>query len=120
MIKIRKSIFETNSSSTHSICICPIEDYEKFKNGELFYKNYDDELVTKQKVIDYLTPLVDLDEVDFNTLDTEGFKDLLEELGEREYTTFEGLGFDEYETFENEYTTKKGDKIVAFGFYGGE
>lgn len=38
-------------------------------------------------------------------------------LGE-EITTYGTLGGEEYETFERHYTTKSGDKIVAFGYYG--
>lgn len=34
MIQIRKGVFETNSSSTHSITIYNDEDYQKVSNGE--------------------------------------------------------------------------------------
>lgn len=37
MKQIRLGIFETNSSSTHSIVICTDEEFEKWKNGELVY-----------------------------------------------------------------------------------
>ena len=32
---IRYSVFETNSSSVHSLCVCTREEYKKFVNGEL-------------------------------------------------------------------------------------
>ena len=35
MIQIRRSIFETNSSSTHSLSIVAKEDYLKWKKGEV-------------------------------------------------------------------------------------
>ena len=35
-----------------------------------------------------------------------------------EYETYSDLGGGEYETFEKTYTTKNGDIVVAFGFYG--
>lgn len=38
MFKIRKGLFETNSSSTHSLTMCSEEDYDKWENGELFFK----------------------------------------------------------------------------------
>ena len=38
-------------------------------------------------------------------------------LGE-EIETYDTMGGEEYETFERHYTTKSGDKIVAFGYYG--
>lgn len=34
---IRLSVFETNSSSTHSLSICSSEEYNKWKNGETVY-----------------------------------------------------------------------------------
>lgn len=45
-IQIRRGVFETNSSSTHSLTICSKEDFEKFKNGELVL-NWKDKLVKK-------------------------------------------------------------------------
>lgn len=36
MINIRPSVFETNSSSTHSVAILKKADWEAVKNGELF------------------------------------------------------------------------------------
>ncbi len=36
MINIRPNVFETNSSSTHSIAILKKEDWQSVKNGELF------------------------------------------------------------------------------------
>lgn len=44
--RIRCGVFETNSSSTHSICICTKEDYDKWKNGEMLYDRYNEELVS--------------------------------------------------------------------------
>jgi len=38
MKTVRCATFETNSSSTHAICMCSEEDYQKFKNMELFWK----------------------------------------------------------------------------------
>ena len=37
MKQVRRGVFETNSSSTHSITICTEDEYEKFKRGELMY-----------------------------------------------------------------------------------
>jgi len=31
--QIRRSVFETNSSSTHSITMCSNTDFEKWENG---------------------------------------------------------------------------------------
>lgn len=43
MKKIRVSVFETNSSSTHSITICSPEQWEKLQNKE--FEGLDDSLI---------------------------------------------------------------------------
>lgn len=45
MIQIRRNVFETNSSSTHSLVILREEDWEKVKAGELFIDVLDAERV---------------------------------------------------------------------------
>ena len=37
MIKIRKNVFETNSSSSHSLVVCDNKTWNEFKEGRLFY-----------------------------------------------------------------------------------
>lgn len=48
--KIRLGVFETNSSSTHSVVICSDEELEKWKNGELVYYSWDEELVPLEEL----------------------------------------------------------------------
>ena len=49
-IQIRPGVFETNSSSTHSLVICTKEQYEKWKNGDLLWNGWDDKFITKEEV----------------------------------------------------------------------
>ena len=44
MYQIRQGVFETNSSSTHSLCICTKKEYEDFKDGKLSFNHYRDRL----------------------------------------------------------------------------
>lgn len=46
---IRNSIFETNSSSTHSLTMCMKETYDKWKNGELFFMQDDNTFYTPEE-----------------------------------------------------------------------
>lgn len=92
-IQVRRGVFETNSSSVHSLCICSADDYDKWKNGKLFYDLYNDALV------------VDSDKIQGNDYMTyDEFFDCLSDLG--------------YEEYKENYTSKSGDDIVAFGYYG--
>ena len=44
MIQVRKNIFETNSSSTHSLVIATKEDWAAFKNNEMVLDLYGETL----------------------------------------------------------------------------
>lgn len=45
MITIRSGVFETNSSSTHSLNICTEDEFNKWINGELLYDDWNEEFV---------------------------------------------------------------------------
>ena len=80
MIQIRHGVFETNSSSTHSMVVCSDEDLAKWEKGELLY-DYG-ELVPSEG-------LSEDEKEDYKTL--EQFMDTdYEEVGEETYTTKSG------------------------------
>ena len=89
MIQIRNGVFETNSSSTHSLVMCMKNDYDKWVNREVYlnneagwssysgYKNK--QFVTKEEAIDIITnnkypPDIDLFTMNNDELE-EYFKD---------------------------------------------
>lgn len=152
MKTIRNNVFETNSSSTHSLTIVPEEEFEKFKNCDLLldycaFVSAEDEY---KNVIENLESCENNMSDDYRAtykteLTFEKFKEVLSKLcysdlsyyhreGAREdiqthydavkaalgedIVTYRTMGGEEYETFERHYTTKSGDKIVAFGYYG--
>lgn len=108
MKTIRKGVFETNSSSTHSLTICSAEEYEKWQKGEVLF-SWKNEFVTKEEAVE------EIKQCDY----VENKEDIKNELKTDWYTAEDY--FDEYEldTFEERYTTKSGDEVVAFGKYGG-
>lgn len=93
MRQVRRGVFETNSSSTHSLVICTKAEYELFKHNEMIYDTYKDELVPYSKLL----------------LDTEKYR----------YQDFAHYGHG-LEQFYQEFTTPSGDNMVAFGEYGYE
>lgn len=101
--QIRRGVFETNSSSTHSLTMCSEEEFEQWKKGKvLFDENYEtfvkvSELSNKDK--EYAAQENDLINEDAKTYEEWGCCDYLE-------------------TFVDKYTTKSGDRVVAFGKYG--
>lgn len=124
MRQIRRGVFETNSSSVHSITMCMKEDYDKWKNGEVYLNEFywDSEsiyskkqFVTKEEAIDiFMKSKLNLEE---NLLELDA-----EEL-EKIFRLEEIYSYDNYDTecFENFYdtfTTPNGDTVVSFGYYG--
>jgi len=98
MKQIRRGVFETNSSSTHSLSIVSMEEWEAFKRGELIMNRDSDSLCTmdeyeQSKVKKYF------DKWDWQTYD-------------------QWCDEGNLEIFTQRATTKSGDEIVAFGKYG--
>lgn len=119
-IQIRRGVFETNSSSTHSITICTQDEYNKWIKGEV-YLTSSGEFVSKEEVFKYVQKnedeLFEAGKIDikFETLSEEDKNTIIYEYNYYTPETFES----EYlENFEEFYTTPSGDKIVAFGKYG--
>lgn len=145
---IRRNTFETNSSSTHSITMCNKSDFDKWKNGELYYCQDDGnfyneegrEKVIKKNIIQekakydngnyiYKNVIVPYEEID--KLCTE--ENLLEITKEEIETYLEDCDYYEipltyeewddqfeYEKYEDSYTTNSGETVVAFGYYGND
>ena len=101
-IQVRRGVFETNSSSVHSLCICSADDYDKWKNGELFYDLYNDVLIE------------DSDEIQQSRKECEEEGYLNNYVNYDEY--LERLSY--FDTYVKSYKSKSGDDIVAFGYYG--
>lgn len=108
MLQIRNGIFETNSSSVHSITICPENDYNKWVNGEL-YIDESDKLVSLDEAIEEISK--------YYTIDKDNIGEMLFDNGYRTYDEYMDRAV-YFEVFGNSYTTEHGDKIRVFGYYG--
>lgn len=116
MKTIRIGTFETNSSSTHSITMCMESEFLKWKNGEMYWNRWNDELVPKETVEEEF-----LKENTGVSKEDPDFKDKLEEYlndDDKTYYTYEEFNYIEYETYVDKYNTPNGDTVVAFGYYG--
>ena len=110
MKTIRRGVFETNSSSTHSIVICSDEDYQAWTEDKVLYDEYNDQFIPLESLLQELR--------------ADGEEGTDEELialirdNKYDYPTFyEDFG-DGYDTFDVNYTTKSGEVIHAVGYYG--
>lgn len=126
MIQIRHNVFETNSSSSHTLVICTKDQYDKFKRLKLFYIDssaFEEQFLPVEELIDKLFNMhkldVDAHEELKNMLkenDIEGIEDYLRDYDIYSFNTY---GDNDWgEPYTQEYTTPGGEKIVAFGYYG--
>lgn len=123
MRQIRNNVFETNSSSTHSLTICSKSEYERW-GEDLWFDMDSDEFIPAGWSNE------DIEQVKqfFEERNGEGTWEKLEkEDQEVELTDYywsickdeaEWLDKRELETFYEEYTSPSGDEIVVFGRYG--
>ena len=125
MKTIRQGCFETNSSSTHSITMCMESDYEKWKNGEMYWHRWNDELVSKEEVEKEMAKLREefiADNPGFDENDEEWQEKLEQYINEDKmyytYEEFNDYDYIEYETFVDTFETPQGEKVVSFGYYG--
>jgi len=132
---IRLNTFETNSSSVHSLTILSKEDFDKFKSGEYFLKDNCEtagQLITKEEACKELFNEKSREEYEKEYKEWAGLDDS-DEIDEQDFLAYvEGEQYIEtvsykhliedcdYETYEHSYTTKNGDEIVVFGYYGEE
>ena len=96
--QVRRGVFETNSSSVHSITMCTKSDYDKWRNGELVWNRWGEELVP---ITPQIKKSMDDDKRHYLT-----------------YEQFDDYDYIEHETFEDTFKTPNGEEVVSFGYYG--
>lgn len=136
MKQIRKNVFETNSSSTHSLTMCSKSQFEDWKAGKVLFNDWKEVFVEAQKMTEidkenardeykslyecqsYYKKWEDLSEDEIN----QWYSKWYEERGDydrddlKTYKEYFNYGY--LETFVQCYTSESGDEVVAFGKYG--
>ena len=146
ILQVRQGVFETNSSSTHTLTICTKEDYEDWEHGDKFWLDNDwgklqtsksfvtseelEELTEKyneeeQKRIDAgdeYAKVLDIDKVLNERRDYDSWND---SYWDTERSSLEAYTMDDWyarngdlETYERSFTSPSGDEMVAFGAFG--
>lgn len=132
--QIRNNVFETNSSSTHSLTICSEEQFEDWKNGKLLFNDWDDEFVkfnelTDQDKQDAKNEYERKKQIywkDWEQLTDDEVNKWYEKYAKEnkfsshnDCKTFDDWKYStDLEYFVEHHTTPGGEKIVAFGHYG--
>ncbi len=122
MIQIRRSVFETNSSSTHTLTMCDDSTYQAWEAGKVGMRyGYSNPVF---KPIDEILAEIreELNEEEYQELlelrdaDSSEFYEQLSELGwdtDAYYSDCDTLTY-----FHSEFTTASGEKVHAFGQFG--
>lgn len=110
--QIRFGVFETNSSSTHSLTMTSSEEFNKWSSGKLYY--WDRGFYTREECIQELKK-----EPWFKDANWENEKEVNEIFLDERILTYEDFfeNFD-YEIFCDSYITPSGEEVVAFGYFG--
>ena len=113
MRTVRKGVFETNSSSTHSVTIMSAEDYKRWEDEMLYYNYYEDILLTKEEFYESIRkeyPEDSIEEIMKKAVNYSDFGKTFEEFHESDYL----------EVDVTNHTTKSGDEIVIICKYGND
>lgn len=127
---IREGVFETNSSSTHSLIMMEESKFKKWKDGELFYHEdvpYIRDKEAREKFYNYFEKY-DKHDAFFTKEEVEEIKKFCAD-NDIEVDDYENLDYafqtyerwceeDELESSVYHHTTPGGEKIVAVAKYG--
>lgn len=106
---IRSSVFETNSSSTHSMIIATDEEVKLLNSGELLIQY--NELITKEEAIEEFNKIKENNPTLLHDDDYKNYLNLK--------TLDEFINEDEhYEYYDYNYTTKGGEHLNIYVRYG--
>jgi len=84
---IRIGTFETNSSSTHSLILVNVDEFEKFKNKELYFYIWGDKFLKKEEIAeleDFKSEYPDYKELDDSEKET-AINDFICDFSECDY-----------------------------------
>lgn len=132
--KIRRGIFETNSSTSHALIIMKEDVYDKWENGGYYYSPYnyewekkyytdpsnipeDKHYYTEDEVRNFLIHNERVEPEHFNFdegMAYDSFEQLAKEFEFYTYDTFNG----EYELDTKNFVTDNGEKYVVHCAYG--
>ena len=122
--QIRYGVFETNSSSVHSLTMCNGEDYKKWKDGKILYDKWNDCFITKDEAIEKLKKLKwNSGELWYPNVNWDNDDEVDKVFKKEKIKTYDEFFDDydyDYETFVDFYTTPNGEEVVAFGYYGSD
>ena len=127
MKQVRSNTFETNSSSTHSICMCTKDQYDSWasdwdslKVDSVLYSNYKGKFVTVEEAVKYTNRYHDYVELsDILNTNSPKHDDAVDCMRDESFMTCDDFdNNNDNESYYDEFVTPGGETVVAFGNYG--
>lgn len=125
--QIRRGVYETNSSSCHSLTMCMKSDYDKWKDDDLFlFKGSDYGYIGEAPQYNHFYTRDEAISFERNNRyssinECKNDDEIMNNLHENEWYDYDYF-WDEYceyyDTFEDSMTTTNGEEVVSFGYYG--
>ena len=109
MIQVRKNVFETNSSSTHSLVMAVASDFDRWEAGEVYYCHYTWRETRDKFEIGKFYPVAEIDAY---------YESIGEDRDDYEFMTYEEFNATDLEVDEYSYTTPNGEVVRAIARYG--
>lgn len=121
--QIRRGVFETNSSSTHSITMMMKSDYDRWSREKLYFFDgytygWEDFTAPKRKEFYTKDEAIEFLKKNKYYKDESVINDDM--LREADFILADDEGSYYLESYYEEFTTPSGETIVAFGEYGYE
>lgn len=131
MIKIRQGVFETNSSSVHSMIMCSLDQYKDLEQGNLLIDRYKDTIVTIGEAINIYNQYYQTkNKIPIDIPKEEALKILCgdedsDDDNWRQFCLLKNYNYNigdgyYYDDFYDTYVTQNGETVVAFGYYGND
>lgn len=120
MLKVRRGVFETNSSSTHTMTMCDDDTYTKWMNNEIYWDNDNDVLVKEDEMFAEIAESYGDDAVtELKAMREQSEETFLDSLAEYSYYTRKSFReAHTYEHFHDKFVTAGGETVHTFGWYG--
>ena len=109
MIQIRKNVFETNSSSTHSLVMAVASDFDKWVAGEVYYCHSTWRNTPEKFEVGKFYPVAEVDAY---------YEEIDEQRDDYDFMTYDEFCATDLEMDEYTYTTPGGETIKAIAKYG--
>lgn len=127
MFKIRQGVFETNSSSVHSMIMCSLDQYKDLEQDNLIIDRYKDTIVTVEEAINtYNRNCQTENKISIDMPKEKALKILCgnedsDDNNWRQFCLLKDYNYNDgyyYDKFYDTYVTQNGETVVAFGYYG--